>query len=220
MVATNEPRPTPAQVNQEEAAADGAVAAGSPSVPAAAAVSPGLQTAGYQPAVVEQSSVTAAPLPALHPVFQVAPAYQDRAAPSAPVPAGTRLAQNVLPPPPPPAPAYAYARPSVIGPGGMQNLASEINEPVTSAAYQPRAASGLHLIAPAEAEPMPAFAGGGQSGGWGIHEIFRSLLCQFPLHAHAGSATRVNSALRPQVKEFVDPFILNARSGVFAVLPG
>jgi hypothetical protein len=104
--------------------------------------------------------VRAAPLPAVQPVFQVAPAYQNSAAPAAPVPAGTRLAQNTAP---------TYTRPRVIGPGGMQDLSAEINQPMTSASYRPRAASGLHLIAPAEAEPMPAaFAGGGQGGGWGI----------------------------------------------------
>ncbi|HEX3982659.1 MAG TPA: SPOR domain-containing protein [Acidisoma sp.] len=163
MVASNEPRPTPAQVNQQEAAAEVAASSTPAVVPGEAPAAQ--QMASYQPAVVEQAPV-AAPLPAVQPVFQVAPAYQNAVAPAAPVPAGTRLAQNGLPRPPPPAPVYTRAR--VIGPGGTQNLAAEMGQPATSASYQPRVASGLHLIAPAEAEPMPMLASAGRGGGWGI----------------------------------------------------
>lgn len=161
MVATNEPRPSPAQVDSEEAASDAAVASGNAAMPAPAAP----QVAAYQPPVVEQSAVAAAPLPAVQPVFQVAPSYQNQAAPAAPVPAGTRLAQNTMPPPPPPAPYVAHPR--IIGPGGTQDLSQEMSQPMTSAAYRPRAASGLHLIAPAEAETVPA-GFGAAGGGWGI----------------------------------------------------
>ena len=165
MVASNAPRPTAAQVDQQEAAADAAVASGQPNLPAiqqAANYQPAV--GGYQPAVVEQSAVNAAPLPAVKPTFQVAPDYQNAAAPAAAVPNGTRLAQNNLPAPPPPMPAYT--RPRVIASGGVQDLSSEVNQPMTSTPYQPRAATGLHLIAPAEAAPMPAFGGG--QGSWGI----------------------------------------------------
>jgi hypothetical protein len=166
MVASDDPRPTPGQVDQEEAAADAAVANGQPNMPAvqqAANYQPAV--GGYHPAVVEQSAVTAAPLPAVRPTFQVAPDYQNQAAPAPVVPSGTRLlAQNTIPTPP--APTY-YAHPRVIAAGGVQDLSSEMNAPMTSAPYQPRAATGLHLIAPAEAAPMPQF-GGGQAGGWGI----------------------------------------------------
>nr|WP_227310148.1 lytic transglycosylase domain-containing protein [Acidisoma cellulosilyticum] len=164
MVASNDPRPTPAQVDQQEASADAAVANGQANVPAiqqAANYQPAV--GGYQPAVVEQSAVAAAPLPAVQPTFQVAPSYQNQAAPAATVPSGTYLAQNT------PAPAApTYTRPRVIAAGGVQDLSSEMNAPRTSAVYQPRAATGLHLIAPAEADPMPPLAGGAQAGGWGI----------------------------------------------------
>ena len=166
MVADNAPRPTPAQVDQQEAAADAAVTNGQAAAPAvqqAANYQPAV--GGYQPAVVEQSPVATAPLPAAQPVFQVAPSYQNEAAPAAVVPNGTRLAQNSLPPPPPPAPVYT--RPRVIAAGGVQDLSSEVNQPMSSTPYQPHAAGGLHLIAPAEAAPMPQFAGA-RSGGWGI----------------------------------------------------
>jgi hypothetical protein len=167
MAATGEPRPTPAQVDQQEAAAD---AAGTTDAPVQ-------QQAAYQPAVIEQAPVVAAePLPASRPVFQVAPTYQPSYAHAAPVPTGTRLAENNIPPPPPPAPftvaAYTppeprrtYSASPVIGPGGMQNLAMEADQPVAS--YRPRAHGGLHLIAPAEADTLPMY-GGGRSGGWGI----------------------------------------------------
>jgi hypothetical protein len=42
----------------------------------------------------------------------------------------------------------------------------EADEPVAS--YRPRAHGGLHLIAPAEADTLPMYGGGGRSGGWGI----------------------------------------------------
>ncbi len=173
MAATDDPRPTPAQLDQEEAAAD----AGD-SAPA-----PVQQQAAYQPAVIEQTPVAApaspeaaAPLPAARPVFQVAPSYQPSYAHAAAVPAGTRLTRNNLPPPPPAPPAlvasYAppetrrsYAASPVIGPGGMQNLAMEADEPVTS--YRPRARGGLHFIAPAEAETMPLYSTA-HGGGWAI----------------------------------------------------
>ncbi|WP_406566068.1 transglycosylase SLT domain-containing protein [Acidisoma silvae] len=165
MVASNDPRPSPAQVDQQEAAADAAVAGGQVNAPIqqAANYQPAV-SGGYQPAVVEQSPVAAAPLPATQPTFQVAPSYQNEAAPAAVVPSGTHLAQNAMPPPP--APSY-YQRPRVIASGGVQDLSSEVNQPMTSTPYQPRAATGLHLIAPAEAAPMAGF-GGGQGGGWGI----------------------------------------------------
>lgn len=175
MVATNEPRSSLAQVNQEEVASDAAVAPSSTTV----ATPVQQQRLSYQPAVVEQTPVaaaSAAPLPAARSVFQVAPAYQPSYAPAAAVPAGTRIAQNNIPPPPPPAPyamaAYSptprrtYSASKVIGPGGMQNLAMEAQEPPTS--YQPRASGGLHLIAPAEAETLPLYAGSVRTGGWGI----------------------------------------------------
>lgn len=166
MVASNDPRPTPAQVDQQEAAADAAVAQGQASAPAAVQQAANYQPAvgGYQPPVVVQSAVAAAPLPAVQPVFQVAPAYQNQAAPAAPVPTGTHLAQNSLATQAPP----AYTRPRVIAAGGVQDLASEVNQPVSSATYRPQASGGLHLIAPAEAAPMPQFASAGKTGGWGI----------------------------------------------------
>ena len=75
MTATDDPRPTPAQVDQQEAAAEGG---DSDSAPVQ-------QQVAYQPAVIEQAPVAtaalaqpgapqpAAPLPAARPVFQVAP---------------------------------------------------------------------------------------------------------------------------------------------------
>jgi hypothetical protein len=169
MTASNDPRPTPAQVDQEEAAAD--AGGGDPA--------PAQQQAAYQPAVIEQTPVaapTSAPLPATRPVFQVAPSYQPSYAHAAAVPAGTRLAQNNLPPPPAPAPAaiadyapseprYSYTSAPVVGPGGMQNLAMEADEPSTS--YRPRRRGGLHFISPAEAETMPLY-GTAHTGGWAI----------------------------------------------------
>ncbi len=159
-----------------------------PAAPAPAAVAvaapisaPAQQQASYQPAVIEQTPVAAAvqaPLPAAQPVFQVAPSYQPSYAHAAPVPAGTRIAQNDIPPPPPAAPfaAAAYTPPetrrtypssTIIGPGGMQNLAMETDQPVTS--YRSRGqGGGLHLIAPAEADTMPLYADGLHTGGWGI----------------------------------------------------
>ncbi len=169
IVADNGPRPTPAEVDQEEADAD----AGQTDAP------PAQEQAAYQPAVIEQTPIVAAqaapPLPAARPVFQVAPSYQPSYARAAAVPAGARLAQNYLPPPPPAAPAYAaytpsaqrpsyYAPAPVIGPGGMQNLATEADEPATS--YRPRS-RGLHFISPAEADTLPLYSGG-HSGGWAI----------------------------------------------------
>jgi hypothetical protein len=160
MAATDEPQPAPAPAPVQEQAA-------------------------YQPAVIEQTPVAApaqAPLPAAQPVFQVAPSYQPSYAHAAPVPPGTRIAprfaRNDIPPPPPPTPfavaAYTPPEPrrsygsasAVIGPGGMQNLAMEADEPVAS--DRPRGEGGLHLIAPAEADTLPLYAGGGRSGGWGI----------------------------------------------------
>ena len=140
------------------------------------------QQAAYQPAVIEQTPVSApaapqpaAPLPAARPVFQVATSYQPTYARATVVPAGTHLAQNRLPPPPPsrpavvaayaPAPSQRSYTPAVIGPGGMQNLAMEANAPATS--YRPRAQGGLHLISPAEADTMPIYASA-HGGGWGI----------------------------------------------------
>jgi hypothetical protein len=152
-----------------------------PPAPAAVAIAaPVQQQAAYQPAVIEQTPVAAAvpaPLPAAQPVFQVAPSYQPSYAHAAAVPTGTRIAQNDIPAPPPPAPfavaAYTppeprrtYSSSTVIGPGGMQNLAMEADQPVTS--YRPRAGGGLHLIAPAEADTLPLYAGGLHTGGWGI----------------------------------------------------
>jgi hypothetical protein len=174
MAATDDPRPTPAQVDQQEAAAD---AGGGDTAPVQQ------QQAAYQPAVIEQTPVaapasapTVGPLPAARPVFQVAPSYQPSYAHAAPVPAGTRLAQNNLPPPPAPPPAaiaaytppetrHSYVPAPVIGPGGMQNLAMEADEPAPT--YHARARGGLHFIAPAEAETMP-FYGTAHTGGWAI----------------------------------------------------
>jgi hypothetical protein len=162
MTATDDPRPSPAQLAQEEAAAT--------------AGAPAQEQAAYQPAVIEQSPVTATaapPLPAARPVFQVAPSYQPSYAHAAPVPAGTRLAQNNLPPPAPaPAIIAAYAPPEtrrsyvpapIIGPGGMQNLAMEADTP----SYRPRARGGLHFISQAEADTMPLYSTA-HSGGWAI----------------------------------------------------
>jgi uncharacterized membrane protein YgcG len=163
MAAPGDPRPTPAQVDQEEAAADAGQA---PAPPVQQ------QQLGYQPAVIEQTPDAApaapqpaAPLPATRPVFQVAPSYQPAYAPAAPVPAGTHLAQNDLPPPPPAAPtvnaAYtprSYAAAPVIGPGGMQNLAMEPDQP---------SRGGLHFISPAEADTMPLYSTA-HTGGWAI----------------------------------------------------
>jgi hypothetical protein len=173
MAASDDPRPTPAQVDQEEATAD------------AGGTAPALaqQQAAYQPPVIEQTQVaapaapqTAAPLPAAGPLFQVAPSYQPTYAHTAAVPAGTRLAQNDLPLPPsvptPSAAAYAppetrrsYGAAPVIGPGGMQNLAMEADTPATS--YRSRRRGGLHFIAPAEADTLP-FYGTAHTGGWAI----------------------------------------------------
>jgi hypothetical protein len=163
MAAAGDPRPTPAQVDQEEAAADAGQAPAPPVPP---------QQLGYQPAVIEQTPVSApaapqpaAPLPATRPVFQVAPSYQPSYARAAPVPAGTHLAQNNLPPPPPAAPAgnaaytpRSYAASPVIGPGGMQNLAMETDQP---------SRGGLHFISPAEADTMPLYSTA-HTGGWAI----------------------------------------------------
>jgi Transglycosylase SLT domain/SPOR domain len=173
MAADNGPRPSAAQVDQEEAAADSGQMDAPPAPPQVQ------QQVAYQPAVIEQTPIAApepAPLPATRPVFQVAPSYQPSYAPAAAVPVGTRLAQNNLPPPPPAAPAVVaaytppdqrrtyYTPPPVIGPGGMQNLAMEADEPATS--YRPRS-RGLHFIAPAEADTLPLYSGG-HSGGWAI----------------------------------------------------
>jgi hypothetical protein len=170
MTATDDPRPTPAQLAQEEAAAN----AGD----ATSAVVPAQQQASYQPAVIEQTPVTSpvAPLPAARPVFQVAPSYQPSYAHAAPVPAGTHLAQNNLPPPPPSQPAriaaYApqetrrsYAPAQAIGPGGMQNLAMEADAPVASDRRRTR--GGLHFISQAEADTMPVY-GTAHIGDWAI----------------------------------------------------
>jgi hypothetical protein len=181
-------------LNSQEAATQSAqlVADGGGAVPAdlmvntgqpaaAPAAAPAQQQVAYQPAVIEQTPVAAAvaaPLPAAQPVFQVAPSYQPSYAHAAPVPAGTRIAQNDIPPPPPPAPfaAAAYTPPEprrtypsspVIGPGGMQNLAMEADQPVTG--YRTRTqGGGLHLISPAEADTLPLYSGGLHTGGWGI----------------------------------------------------
>ncbi len=139
--------------------------------PAARSPSPAMvAAAAYRPAVVEDSPVTEAPLPARQPVFQVAPAYQSAKAPAAPVPVGTRLAQNTMPLPPPVVPAgYDVPRhpaaPAIIGPGGTRNLAAELGTP-TNASYAP-IPHGLHLIAPAEADTLPPSIVAG-AGGWGI----------------------------------------------------
>ena len=157
MTASDDPRPTPAQVDQEEAAAD----AGD-SAPA-----PAQQQAAYQPAVIEQAPVAAPAVPAARPVFQVAPSYQPSYAHAAAVPAGTRLAQNNLPPPPrsepaviaaytPPDTRRSYSPAPVIGPGGMENLAMEADTPDTR--YHRRARGGLHFISPAEADTMPLYS--------------------------------------------------------------
>ncbi len=159
MVATHEPRP------------------GSPRPVQMAAYQPAVQA--YRPAVVEQAPVsapaTAQTLPAARPVFQVAPSYQPSYAHAAAVPAGTHLAQNTLPAPPPPqpvvvasytpAPARRGYTPAVIGPGGMQNLAMEADQPPAS--YRPPTQRGLHLISPAEADTMPLYSNA-HTGGWGI----------------------------------------------------
>jgi hypothetical protein len=172
MAAGNEPRPTAAQVDQEEAAADAGQLDAPPAQPQVE------QQVAYQPAVIEQMPITApesAPLPAARPVFQVAPSYQPSYARAAAVPVGTRLAQTNLPPPPPAAPAVVaaytpleprrtYYAPAPIGPGGMQNLAMEADEPATS--YRPRS-RGLHFISPAEADTLPLYSGG-HGGGWAI----------------------------------------------------
>ncbi|WP_419757612.1 transglycosylase SLT domain-containing protein [Acidisoma sp.] len=172
MAATDDPRPTPAQVEQEEAAAN----AGDSNQ------APVQQQAAYQPAVIEQTPATpAAPtpavtLPAARPVFQVAPSYQPSYSHAAPVPAGAHLAQNYLPPPPPAAPAVVasyspqetrrnYGPAPTVGPGGMENLAMEADAPQSS--YHPRARGGLHFISPAEAETMPLYSTS-HIGGWAI----------------------------------------------------
>jgi hypothetical protein len=173
MVATNDPRPTSAQVEQQEAAAESGQMD----------TAPVQQQAAYQPAVIEQTqgaapqAPQAAPLPATRPIFQVAPSYQPSYAHAAAVPAGTHLAANDMPQPPPPAPAIitAYsppetrrtyaAPPPVIGPGGMQNLAMETNEPATNG--RPQRRGGLHFISPAEADTLPLLSGV-HSGGWAI----------------------------------------------------
>jgi hypothetical protein len=156
MAAPGGPRPTPAQVDQEEAAASAQ------------------QQGTYQPAVIEQTPVAAPPpaLPAARPVFQVAPSYQPSYAPAAPVPPGTHLAQTSLPPPPPAAPAIiaadtprSYAPAPIVGPGGMQNLAMEPDAPVTR--DRSRANGGLHFITPAEADTLPLYSTA-HSGGWAI----------------------------------------------------
>jgi hypothetical protein len=204
LMAMNQPNvtaPDPSSadaLNSQEAAAQSAqlVADGGGAVPAdlmvntsqpadapaaVAMAAPTQQQATYQPAVIEQTPVSvaaAAPLPAAQPVFQVAPSYQPSYAHAAPVPTGTRIAQNDIPPPPPAAPfaAAAYTPPeprrtyssgTVIGRGGMQNLATEADQPVTS--YRAHAqGGGLHLISPAEADTLPLYAGGLHTGGWGI----------------------------------------------------
>ncbi|WP_350356077.1 lytic transglycosylase domain-containing protein [Acidisoma cladoniae] len=171
MVATNEPRPTQAQVDQQEAAADSA-APDADSAPA--------QVAAYQPAVTQapvfQTPVVQmpmrvavltppapAPTPAPRPVFQVAPAYQPSygrtAAPSqsAANPPAARLAAFTPPI------RRTYAAPRVVGPYGTQNLASEMNEPAAS-----RSGGGLHLIAPAMADTIPLTLTVGGAGSWAI----------------------------------------------------
>lgn len=162
MVAHDEPAPVAVPAAPVQMAAVTAAPLPSPQAQAQLA---------YQPAVVEASPVASAPapLPARQPVFQVAPAYQSPQAPAAAVPAGTRLAQNTEAPAPRPAytPTTATYQPRVIGPGGTQDLAAEMGQPAT-AAYQPRPNRGLHLIAPAEADTLPATMGGSSSGGWGI----------------------------------------------------
>jgi soluble lytic murein transglycosylase-like protein len=174
MTATDDPRPTPAQVDQEEAAADTGSSASAPVQQ---------QQAAYQPAVIEQTPVTtadapqpAAPLPAARPVFQVVPSYQPSYAHAAAVPAGTHLAQNDLPPPPPPSPAaiaayrlpetrHSYVPAPTVGPGGIQNLAMEADSPAPS--YRSRARGGLHFISPAEADTMPLYSTA-HVGSWAI----------------------------------------------------
>jgi hypothetical protein len=158
--------------------ADLMVATNEPPAAVAPVEAPVQQQATYEPAVVEQTPVVAAaPLPAARPVFQVAPTYQPSYAHAAPVPAGTRIAQNNIPPPPaapfiaaaytPPEPRRSNASGSqVIGPGGMQNLAMEVDQPATS--NRPRASGGLHLISPAEADTLPLYSGDSHGGGWGI----------------------------------------------------
>jgi hypothetical protein len=155
MAAPGDPRPTPAQVDQDEAASDAG----------GAAQPPVQQQAAYQPAVIEQTPVAAPPpaLPATRPVFQVAPSYQPSYAPAAPVPAGTHLAQNN--PPAPVETGRRYSPAPVIGPGGMQNLAMEADGPAPS--YRPRDPGGLHLISPAEADTMPLYSTA-HTGGWAI----------------------------------------------------
>ncbi|WP_459696402.1 transglycosylase SLT domain-containing protein [Acidisoma sp. C75] len=156
-------------MSQQQATAPAATAA--PVVVASAALPPPVVVPAqpaYRPAVVEASPAAAAPapLPARQPVFQVAPAYQSAKAPAAPVPAGTRLAENAARAAAFAPATYRPAAPAVIGPGGMQNLAAEIGQPV-NASYQPPVQHGLHLIAPAEADTLPATSAPGP-GGWGI----------------------------------------------------
>jgi len=181
MVASNDPRPTQAQVDQQEAASDAAVATGSDSADAVSQT----QVAAYQPAVT-QAAVTQAPImqapiqapmrvavltppapaqtPAPRPVFQVAPALQPsygRTAAPSQAAANPRPALAAYTPPI----RRTYAAPRVVGPYGTQNLASEMNQPPV---YSTRSGGGLHLIAPAMADTIPLTLSVGGAGSWAI----------------------------------------------------
>jgi hypothetical protein len=187
MVAMNDPRPSAAQVDQQEAAADNDVATGPGDEQAAVVEQAPLQAPPPAPAArivqapaVVQPRVVQAPMrmavnvppPPLAPVYIAAPSYrpavvQPRVAAYQPPPVR-------LPAPPPPAPGMqlaAYTPPQrrtapsrVVGPRGMQNLAMEMNEPATVPAQR---SNGFRLIAPAMADTLP-MASTGHGGGWAI----------------------------------------------------
>jgi Transglycosylase SLT domain/SPOR domain len=184
MVAMNDPRPTAAQVAQQEVAADNdgttgpgdeqaAVVAQAPlqaPPPPAARVVP--MPAIVQPRVVQAPMRMAVnvPPPPLAPIYIAAPSYhppvvQPRVAAYEPPPVR-------LPAPPPPAPARAvqlaaYTPPlrrTVVGSRGEHNLAMEINEPAVVPTHR---TSGFRLISPAMADTLP-MASTGHGGGWAI----------------------------------------------------
>jgi len=186
MVAMNDPRPSAAQVAQQEIAADndGATAPGDDQ--AAVVEQAPLQTPATRvvpmPEVV-QPRVAQAPMrmavnlppPAAAPVYIAAPSYRPAvvqpqvAAYQAPPPVR-------LPPPPAPAPVRAvqlaaYTPPlrrtvpnRVVGSRGEHNLAMEMNEP---AAVPTHRTSGFRLISPAMADTMP-MSSSSHGGGWAI----------------------------------------------------
>jgi hypothetical protein len=179
MVASNDPRPSQAEIDQQEAAADVASINSPQAAPVQAPVyqAPIAQAPVYQ-APVYQAPVRMAvnlPAPPPAPVYVPQPAYRPAVAPAA----APRIVayQPALPAPPPPAPRMqlaAFATPTrrtapvnrVVGPYGTQNLAMEMNDPPTSAT--PRRSS-FRLIAPAMADTMPLTSANDRvGGGWAI----------------------------------------------------